>query len=179
VSGWEDVEGKSTEREKMRVRTKHVATIVVLAAAGLATFAATGLGRGGESAPRLEVVDPVEMKTVKSERLPPASAAARGLAVASKKIKFALEASYLVGTTDVPVSPNGGALIPLTCPGKTIPVSGGMQNNFVALVQNSSSQSTTAAGAPPADWYVGVTNTNNAGAPLTFKPTLVCVRLKK
>lgn len=163
----------------MRLRTKQVVVVTVLVAVGLATFAATGLGRQGDSAPRLEIADPVEMKTVRTERLSPAAAAVRGLAVASKKIKFALEASYLVGATDVAVPPNSGTLVPLNCPGKTIPISGGMQNDFVALVENSSSHSTPAAGAPPADWYEGVTNTNTGGAALAFRPTLVCVRLKK
>jgi hypothetical protein len=163
----------------MRLRTKQLAVVTTLVAVGLAIVAATGLGRQGDASPRLEIADPVEMETVRTERLSPAAAAARGLAVASKKIKVTLEAQYLVGTTGVAVPPNNGTLVPLTCPGKTIPLSGGMQNDFVALVENSSSQTPPATGAPPADWYQGVTNTNTGGAALAFRPTLVCVRLKK
>ena len=151
-----------------------------VAAAGLAVLAATGFGgQGGGPGAQLTIADEADMETVRSERLSDAEAAPRGFAVASKKKnKVTLEAEYLVGTADVSVNPGSGTLVPLDCPKKSVAVSGGMQNNRVALVENSSSRTTTAANAPAADWYEGVSNTNDGGAALGFRPTLVCVKLK-
>ena len=160
---------------------KHLGAAAAIAAAGLALFAATGLGgQGGSPGAQLTIAGEADMETVRSERLSDAEAAARGFAVASKrnKIKVTLEAEYLVGTADVSVNPGSGTLVPLDCPKKSVAVSGGMQNNRVALVENSSSRTTTAANAPAADWYEGVSNTNDGGAALGFRPTLVCVKLK-
>ncbi|MGH2990123.1 MAG: hypothetical protein ACRDMA_09695 [Solirubrobacterales bacterium] len=164
----------------MKIRLQHLAAAGAVAVVGLATFAATGFG-GQSDGPDAEVtvVDDVRMKTVRTERLSAGEAAARGLATASAKIKVGIQAKYRTAAADVPVSPNAGVVVPIDCPGKSLAVSGGMQNNFIALVENSSSHSTTAAGAPPADWYEGVTNTNTGGAPLGFRPTLVCVKLKR
>src|SRR5262245_51686648 len=147
----------STERNtQVRTRTKQIAAVAALAAVGTATFAATGMGRSESPEPRIDIADPMQMKVVRTERLSLEAVAQRGLAVASKKVKVGLKTSYLVGTTPIPVSPRSGTVVPLTCPGKTIPLSGGMRNDFVAVVENSSSQ-TAPAGAPAADWYEGAT----------------------
>lgn len=161
------------------IRFKHVAVAGTLALVGLGTFAAAGFG-GSDAGPeaRLTVVDPVETKTVSTRRLSGAEALASGIATGSAKVKLGIQTKYVTATQDVPVPPQSGILVPINCPGKSLAVSGGMQNNFAALSENSSSESTTAAGAPPADWYEGVTNTNTGGAALGFRPTLVCVKLK-
>lgn len=164
----------------MNIRLQRLALAGAVAVVGVATFAATGFG-GQSDGPDAEVtvVDDVKMKTVRTERLSAAEAAASGLATASARGRVGITAKYRTAAADVAVTPNAGVLVPLDCPGKSLAVSGGMQNNLIALVENSSSHSTTAAGAPPADWYEGVTNTNPGGAPLGFRPTLVCVKLKR
>jgi hypothetical protein len=163
----------------LKIRLQHLAVAGAVAVVGLATFAAAGFGDQGDgNDAEVTIVDGVKMKTVRTERLSAAEAAKRGLATASARRRIGIQAKYRTAAADVPVGPNAGVVVPLNCPGKSIPVSGGMENNFIALVENSSSHSTTAPGAPPADWYEGVTNTNTSGAPLGFRPTLVCVKLK-
>jgi hypothetical protein len=160
------------------IRFKYVAVAGTLALAGLGTFAAAGFG-GSDAGPDAEVtvLDPVETKTVRTERLSGAEALTSGIATGSAKVKVGIQTKYVTATQDVPVRPLSGVLVPINCPGKSLAVSGGMQNNFAALSENSSSEGTTAA-APPADWYEGVTNNNTGGGPLGFRPTLVCVKLK-
>jgi hypothetical protein len=161
------------------IRLKYVVVAATLALAGLGTFAAAGFG-GSDAGPdaKVTVLDPVETKTVRTERLSGAEALASGLATGSAKVKVGIQTKYVTATQDVPVPPLSGVLVPINCPGKSLAVSGGMQNNFAALSENSSSESTTAAGAPSADWYEGVTNNNTGGGALGFRPTLVCVKLK-
>jgi hypothetical protein len=156
--------------------------VTAIAAAGLATFAATGFGDQGATGASAQptVIDDVEMKTIRTETLSGAEANARGVtaasgAKASRRTKLKL--TYLAGGA-IPVNPNDGVLIELDCPsGKQAPFSGGIQNQFLALVEINSSSSPP-IGADAADWYEGVSNINSSGPALSFRPTLVCAKLK-
>jgi len=168
--------------ETLRLRTKYIAVAAVLAAAGLGILAAPGLGDRDQArvlAP--EVLRP-EVKSVQTERLSRAEAVARGLPTASrkkKKIKFVLIVSSLTfGQVFVPASPVPGAVIEMQCPPNSLPVSGGLQNNNVFMLEAGSSRANPTGGPTIENgWYETVRNAVGASTGVT--PTLTCAEVKK
>jgi hypothetical protein len=134
----------------LRLRLKHIAVVSAIAAAGLATFAATGFGgqNGGGAAGQLSHAGDVKLKL-----------------------------AYLA-TGEIPLAPGEGVVQELNCPqGKQAPFSGGISSPWVSVVENNSS-ATNPDGFPEADWYQGASNLAPGGPTRTFNATLVCAKLK-